>query len=250
MVAATLQEVSGGRFLLGLGAGSEQFLGWAGHRAGAAAGHDQDGAGRLAGAARPRGRGPGAAAGMVRPGQRAQVPAGAAGSGLHRRHGPEDARDGRPARGRRAAAALPARALRQRAPAGAGRRRATASRDVDLPACFWVSLSDDPVAARTALAEKLAYYGPSISAPVLAAAGLRAAGLRRGRPAGPRRARGGPAHRRPHAVPGGSRGRRGRAGPLPGARAGWAPATFRSARRSGRTRWRRSACSATRCCQP
>ena len=46
-------------------------------------------------------------------------------------------------------------------------------RDVDLPACFWVSLSDDPVQARTALAEKLAYYGPSISAPVLAAAGLR-----------------------------------------------------------------------------
>ena len=40
-------------------------------------------------------------------------------------------------------------------------------RDVDLPACFWVSLSDDPVQARTALAEKLAYYGPSISAPVL-----------------------------------------------------------------------------------
>src|SRR5579864_9018989 len=30
MLAATLQEVSGGRFLLGLGAGSEQFLGWAG----------------------------------------------------------------------------------------------------------------------------------------------------------------------------------------------------------------------------
>ena len=30
MVAATMQEVSGGRFLLGLGAGSEQFLGWAG----------------------------------------------------------------------------------------------------------------------------------------------------------------------------------------------------------------------------
>jgi len=30
MVAATAQEVSGGRFLLGLGAGAEQFLGWAG----------------------------------------------------------------------------------------------------------------------------------------------------------------------------------------------------------------------------
>ena len=30
MAAATLQEASGGRFLLGLGAGAEQFLGWAG----------------------------------------------------------------------------------------------------------------------------------------------------------------------------------------------------------------------------
>jgi 5,10-methylenetetrahydromethanopterin reductase len=50
---------------------------------------------------------------------------------------------------------------------------AAGARDVDLPACFWVSLCDDPAAARAALAEKLAYYGPSISAPVLAAAGLR-----------------------------------------------------------------------------
>ena len=33
-------------------------------------------------------------------------------------------------------------------------------------------VSDDPVAARTALAEKLAYYGPSISAPMLASVGL------------------------------------------------------------------------------
>ncbi len=30
MAAATAQEISGGRFLLGLGAGSQQFLGWAG----------------------------------------------------------------------------------------------------------------------------------------------------------------------------------------------------------------------------
>ena len=30
MAAATVQEVSGGRFLFGLGAGAEQFLGWAG----------------------------------------------------------------------------------------------------------------------------------------------------------------------------------------------------------------------------
>jgi 5,10-methylenetetrahydromethanopterin reductase len=41
-----------------------------------------------------------------------------------------------------------------------------------VPACFWVSLSADAAAARDALAEKLAYYGPSISAPMLASAGL------------------------------------------------------------------------------
>ena len=58
--------------------------------------------------------------------------------------------------------------VRARVLAGA----AEGQRDVDLPACFWVSLSDDPVSARTALAEKLAYYGPSISPGVLAAAGL------------------------------------------------------------------------------
>src|SRR5258706_15406888 len=49
---------------------------------------------------------------------------------------------------------------------------AHSARDFDFPACFWVSLSDDPVTARTALAEKLAYYGPSISASMLASAGL------------------------------------------------------------------------------
>jgi len=48
-------------------------------------------------------------------------------------------------------------------------------REVDLPACFWVSLSADPGRARNALAEKLAYYGPSFSAPMLAEAGLRPA---------------------------------------------------------------------------
>jgi 5,10-methylenetetrahydromethanopterin reductase len=60
-------------------------------------------------------------------------------------------------------------AVRQQVLAGAAPGR----REVDLPACFWVSLSGDPAAARAALAEKLAYYGPSIPAEVLAPAGLR-----------------------------------------------------------------------------
>src|SRR5256884_198345 len=56
---------------------------------------------------------------------------------------------------------------------GAGAAAGPGRREVDLPACFWVSLSGDPAAARAALAEKLAYYGPSIPAEVLAPAGLR-----------------------------------------------------------------------------
>jgi 5,10-methylenetetrahydromethanopterin reductase len=52
---------------------------------------------------------------------------------------------------------------------------APAGREVDVPARFWVSLSADPGRARDALAEKLAYYGPSFSAPMLAEAGLQPA---------------------------------------------------------------------------
>src|SRR2546423_7701464 len=60
-------------------------------------------------------------------------------------------------------------AVRQQVLAGAAPGR----RDIDLPACFWVSLSGDPAAARAALAEKLAYYGPSIPAGGPAPARLR-----------------------------------------------------------------------------
>jgi 5,10-methylenetetrahydromethanopterin reductase len=51
-----------------------------------------------------------------------------------------------------------------------------AGRDLDLldvPSCFWVSVDDDVERARAELATKLAYYGPSISAPLLAEVGLR-----------------------------------------------------------------------------
>jgi 5,10-methylenetetrahydromethanopterin reductase len=44
---------------------------------------------------------------------------------------------------------------------------------LDVPACFWVSIDDDLDRAREELAAKLAYYGPSISAQILAEAGLR-----------------------------------------------------------------------------
>jgi 5,10-methylenetetrahydromethanopterin reductase len=172
MVAATLQEVSGGRFLLGLGAGSEQFLGWAGIARPqplattrtalvslrALLGHEDVDTALL-----PEWFGP---ASVLRFPLARPVPVyvGAMGPKMLEMAG------------RHADGVLPLlypperyASVRVAVLAGAADR----PREVDLPACFWISLGDDPAAARAALAEKLAYYGPSISAPVLAAAGLR-----------------------------------------------------------------------------
>ncbi|WP_089720074.1 LLM class flavin-dependent oxidoreductase [Candidatus Entotheonella palauensis] len=46
-------------------------------------------------------------------------------------------------------------------------RRSPALADLDLAACLWVSLSEDREAARRVLAEKIAYYGPSLSPLIL-----------------------------------------------------------------------------------
>jgi 5,10-methylenetetrahydromethanopterin reductase len=171
MTAATLQEISGGRFLLGLGAGSEQFLGWAGIQRTAPLattrqalvtlrallGHDDIDAKGL-----PAWFG---AQAVLRFPVTNPVPVyiGAMGPQML-------AMAGRHADGALPLLYPPERYSTARAQVLAG--TAHASRPFDLPACFWVSVSDDPAAARTALAEKLAYYGPSISAPILASAGL------------------------------------------------------------------------------
>jgi 5,10-methylenetetrahydromethanopterin reductase len=171
MVAATMQEVSGGRFLLGLGAGSEQFLGWAGIARPqplattrtalvslrALLGHQDVDRALLPGWFGPASvlRFP-----LARP---VPVYVGAMGPKMLQMAG-------RHADGVLPLLYPPERYATVRLQVLAG---AAGARDVDLPACFWVSLCDDPAAARAALAEKLAYYGPSISAPVLAAAGLR-----------------------------------------------------------------------------
>ena len=172
MAAATVQEVSGGRFLLGLGAGAEQFLGWAGiartrplatTRTALAVlrtllGHRDVDASLL-----PEWFGPDS---VLRFGVPRPVPVyiGAMGPKMLEMAG------------RHADGVLPLlypperyAAVRQQVLAGAAQSR----RAVDLPACFWVSLSGDPATARAALAEKLAYYGPSIPPEVLAPAGLR-----------------------------------------------------------------------------
>ena len=43
---------------------------------------------------------------------------------------------------------------------------------VDVAACVWASVSDDRVAARAALAEKVAYYGHAFSPLILSRLGL------------------------------------------------------------------------------
>jgi 5,10-methylenetetrahydromethanopterin reductase len=176
MLAGTLQEVTGGRALLGLGAGSEQFLGWAGiartrplatTRSALAAvrallGHEDVDRALLPGWF--------GAQSVLKFSVAAPVPVyiGAMGPKMLEMAG------------QHADGVLPLlypperyAVVRGQVLAGAAHRGAGFRRSIDLPACFWVSLSDDRAAARTALAEKLAYYGPSISAPVLAAAGLR-----------------------------------------------------------------------------
>lgn len=170
MVAATAQEVSGGRFLLGLGAGAEQFLGWAGlarprplavTRTALVVLRALLGHGDVDRTLLPEWFGPDS---VLRFPLDRPVPVylGAMGPKMLEMAG------------RHADGVLPLlypperyAVVRPQVLAGAG------SRDVDLPACFWVSVSDDAAAGRAALAEKLAYYGPSISAEMLAGSGLR-----------------------------------------------------------------------------
>ncbi|GGM13950.1 LLM class flavin-dependent oxidoreductase [Nakamurella endophytica] len=177
MAAATLQELSGGRFLLGVGAGSAEFLSWAGiprpeplarTRSAVAAlrallGHRDVDAGDLPDWYKSQSR---LRWDVDRP---VPVYVGAMGPRMLRMAG--EVADGAlpllypPERFRTAVDAVQA-----------GRTAAThaggTARPFDLPACFWVSVSGDGTAGRDALAEKLAYYGPSISPVLLADAGL------------------------------------------------------------------------------
>jgi 5,10-methylenetetrahydromethanopterin reductase len=173
MVAATAQEVSGGRFLLGLGAGATDFLGWAGlerHRPmtktrqsiGALRtllGHDDVLEADLPDwwdensflhfpTSRP-----------------VPVYVGAMGPQMRRLAG-------RFADGALPLLSRPEMFAEASEDVLAGVR--DAGRDAaqfDLPACVWVSIGER-AEARRALAEKLAYYGPSLSEVQLAPAGL------------------------------------------------------------------------------
>jgi 5,10-methylenetetrahydromethanopterin reductase len=173
MHAATLQELSGGRFLLGIGAGAEEFLGWAGLarprplsttraavlacRALLAGGSPADGpmSDGWQPPARLRWSGPAVPIYLGAMGPRMLALAGEVADGVLALSFPPE----------RAAASA---AIVRSAAAEAGRDPLA----IDVPACFWCSIDDDPERAAGPLADKLAYYGPSLSAIQLADAGL------------------------------------------------------------------------------
>lgn len=174
MVATTLQEVSDGRFLLGLGAGAEDFLAWAG-------------------LARPsplhRTREAVVAIRALLAGERPADAVGAGGGWTADAHlrttaiatpiylGVMSPRMLALA-GELADGALPllfppehfATAAEQAAAGATAAGRDPA--ELDLAACVWVSIDEDADRARHVLATKIAYYGPSFAPYLLERAGL------------------------------------------------------------------------------
>jgi len=167
MVAASLSEVSGGRMLLGIGAGADRFLDWArlpyetpvtrtrkaiSELRALLAGEVPDGwqeEGRLR-------TGPVAvpiyvgAMGPKMLGLAGELADGALPLLFPPEHYPQ------------AAAQIEAGAQR------AGRELSA----VDVAACIWCSIDADPAKARRALAEKIAYYGPSFAPYLLGRASI------------------------------------------------------------------------------
>jgi 5,10-methylenetetrahydromethanopterin reductase len=163
MLAATLDELSGNRFNLGLGAGAADFLRWVGiedpHPAVTMRETILAVRAWLAGERPPPGRfvaEPEAAYLRFTPPRVTPIYLGAMGSVMLRLAG--ELADG----------ALPllfppehwstARPLID----DGARRRDPALPSIDVAACVWISLGDDPDAARRALAEKIAYYGHAL----------------------------------------------------------------------------------------
>ena len=179
MVAATLQEVSHGRFLLGLAAGAEDFLGWAGIDRPAPLRRTRQAivairelcAGRSPADVDGSGEGWEHAARLRMPTMPTPIYLGAmsprmleligdvADGGLPLLYPPESYRDTMV----HVAAGL--------------ERSGRAPGDVDVAACIWVSVDEDAAAAQRPLAEKLAYFGASFGPEILARVGVDAASL-------------------------------------------------------------------------
>lgn len=174
MMAATLQEVTGGRFLLGLGAGAAEFLAWVGIERRAPLGRTREALlalrALLAGERPSRTAGTGAGwtdeAYLRLPATPTPIYLGVMSPKMLALAG--ELADG----------ALPLLFPPEHYPTAAeqldeGRRAAGRGPDaVDLAACVWVSLDDDTERAQRPLAEKLAYYGPSFAPYLLERAGL------------------------------------------------------------------------------
>lgn len=174
MTAATLHEVSDGRFRLGIAAGDRDFLSWAGIERQ----RPLDRVSETIVATRALLHGdrpsevPGAGDGWRPDGWLRTGPAsvpiylGAMGPRMLR------------LAGALADGALPLLFPPEHYPVAAGLVREGAESagrdlaDLDLPACVWCSIDRDPERARLALAAKLAYYGQGISPFLLARAGL------------------------------------------------------------------------------
>ena len=175
MTATTLQELSGGRFLLGLAAGADDFLGWAGIARHAPLARTRE----AVIAIRALCCGP-----VARPTSPAAATAGSRDARLRVPATPTPIYLGAMSPrmlaliGEVADGGLPllyppesfTESLRHIA-AGAARAGRPLD-DVDVAACIWVSVDDDAERARRPMAEKLAYYGASFSPDVLARVGV------------------------------------------------------------------------------
>lgn len=173
MTAATLQEVSGGRFLLGLGAGASEFLGWAGigrpqplrrTREAVLAVRSLLQGGTPADLGLTDGWTPDAH--LRTPSAPTPIYVGGMSPKMLGLSG--EVADGvlpllYPPEHYATAAAQVHEGAR-----GAGRDPA----DVDVAACVWVSVDDDAERAARPLAEKIAYYGASFAPYLLERAGL------------------------------------------------------------------------------
>ena len=166
MVAASLHELSEGRLRLGVGAGADRFLTWAGLTFDPPVTRTERAIGEIRSLL--AGDSPWAPEGRMRiPVAPVPIYVGAMGERMLRLAG--RAADGAlpllfPPRHYRVAAAQVAEGA-----AAAGRDVG----DIDVAACIWCSIDADARRARDALAAKIAYYGPSFSPDLLARAGLR-----------------------------------------------------------------------------
>lgn len=168
MVAASLADITDGRALLGIGAGADRFLSWAGLAFDPPVARTERAIREIR--ALLAGDAPWAPEGRMRiPVSGVPIYVGAMGPQMLRMAG------------RVADGALPLlfppshyRVAAAQVAKGAG----IAGRDpqsVDVAACIWCSIATDGDRARWALAEKIAYYGPSFSPDLLARSGLRVA---------------------------------------------------------------------------